>query len=63
MDYTARTGSPIFSLAPRRRSGERAGVRGCLLSPILRTPQYPFSQGSDDTRLSGRQGIGGNRGG
>jgi hypothetical protein len=40
MDYTARTAGPIFSLAPRRRSGERVGVRGCLLSPILRTPQY-----------------------
>jgi len=39
-DYTARTASRIFSLAPRRRSGERVGVRGCLLSPILRTPQY-----------------------
>ena len=39
MDYTARTAGPIFSLAPRRRSGERVGVRGCLLSPILRTPQ------------------------
>jgi hypothetical protein len=38
MDYTARTAGPIFSLAPRRKSGERVGVRGCHLSPILRTP-------------------------
>jgi hypothetical protein len=54
VDYTARTAGPIFSLAPRRRSGERVGVRGCLLPPILRAPQYIW-----DSALSPIPRVGG----